>query len=106
MHSRDYFGVGFVSAAYTAPCQRGGEGRGGAWRDGTGLNRGVTSFKNSTLHHSNRYSSSVGERAGGLGGCETCLTTEINNGTEWKHIGIQRKKDRGKKINSHWATAS
>lgn len=101
MHSRDYFGVGFVSAAYTAPCQRRGAGR-----DGAGLNRGVTSFKNSTLHHSNRYSSSsVGERAGGLGGCETCLTTEINNGTEWKHIGIQRKKDRGGKINSHWATA-
>lgn len=74
-----------------------GEGRGGAGRDGTGLNRGVTSFKNSTLHHSNRYSSSVCERAGGLGGCETCLTAEINNGTEWKHIGIQRKKDRGEK---------
>lgn len=34
MHSRDYFGVGFVSAAYTAPCQRGGAGRDGAGRDG------------------------------------------------------------------------
>lgn len=81
-------------------------GAGGAGRGGALLNRGVTSFKNSTLHRSNRYSSSsVGGRAGGHGGCETCLTTEINNGTKRKQIQIERKEDRGE-IKSHSATAS
>lgn len=45
--------------------------------EGAGLKRGVTSFKNSTLHSSNRYSAT----ADGYRGCVTWSTTEINNGT-------------------------